>query len=87
MPSIVCVKLFSTKPEDRKIYMDRWESVKDAKVFAKNDRKGFSQNRFQRDEFKQIANRTPGSIVKSAYNQIKESLTNTKDKGDVENDR
>ena len=29
---------------DRKIYFERWQSVKNAKVFEKNDKKGFAKN-------------------------------------------
>ena len=48
--------------EDRQIYMNRWESVKQAQVFEKNHKKGFAQNRFKREQFKKIAMRTPGTI-------------------------
>ena len=65
------LNLIMEDSNDRQIYMDRWQSVKDSKVFEKNSQKGFSQNRFKRDEFKQIAERTSGSRVKNAYNYIK----------------
>lgn len=74
-------------PEDRQIYMDRWESVKDAKVFERNTQKGFAQNRFKREQFKEIAVRTPADRVKSAYAHIKEIMTKTNDKGDLAYDR
>lgn len=78
------LNLIMEKPEDRKIYMDRWESVKQAQVFQENDRKGFAQNRFKREQFRQIAMRTPADRVHSAYNRIKKM---TKDKGAVAYDR
>lgn len=79
------LNLIMEDSNDRQIYMDRWQSVKDSKVFEKNSQKGFSQNRFKRDQFKQIAERTSGSRVKNAYNYIKEMLNKTK--GDWTYDR
>ena len=75
------LNLIMESPEDRKIYMDRWESVKDAQVFQKNDRKGFAQDRFKREQFKQIAIRTPSDIVHSTYAHIKEMMSRINDKG------
>lgn len=69
--------LIMDNPEDRKIYMDRWESVKDDKVFEKNEKKGFAQNRFTREQFKQIAVRTPSDRMHSAFTHIKEMLSRT----------
>lgn len=77
------LQLIMESQEDRKIYMDRWESVRQAQVFQKNDRKGFAQNRFKREQFRQIAMRTPADIVRNAYNNIKERLSRTKDKGEL----
>lgn len=51
------LNLIIDSDEDKKIYLDRWESVKDAKVFSKNARKGFATT-FKREEFKDIATRT-----------------------------
>lgn len=79
------LNLIMEDSNDRQIYMDRWQSVKDSKVFEKNSQKGFSQNRFKRDEFNKIAERTSGYRVKNAYNYIKEMLNKTK--GDCTYDR
>lgn len=79
--------LIMESPEDRKIFMERWESVKDASVFQKNDTKGFAQNRFKREQFKEIATRTPSEKVHSVYSHIKEMLSKTNDKGAVTYDR
>lgn len=76
------LNLIMEDPYDRQIYMDRWQSVKDSKVFAKNSQKGFAQNRFKKEQFKQIAVRTPVDRVKSAYARIKTMMTRTNDKGD-----
>lgn len=81
------LNLIMEDSDDRQIYMDRWQSVKDAKVFARNSRKGFAQNRFKREEFRQIAIRTPADRVKVAYAQIKEVISKTKEKGDLTYDR
>lgn len=81
------LNLIMQDPQDRQIYMNRWQSVRDAKVFARNSQKGFAQNRFTRDQFKQIAIRTPIDRVKTAYANIKEMVEKTKEKGGVEDDR
>lgn len=81
------LNLIMQNEQDRQIYMDRWQSVKDAKVFAKNSKKGFAQNRFKREQFKQIAVRTPVDRVKATYSRIKEMLPRTNEKGDLAYDR
>ena len=81
------LNLIMEEAGDRQIYMDRWQSVKDSKVFEKNSQKGFAQNRFKREEFKQIAIRTPADRVKKAYTHIKEILARTNEKGDYTYDR
>ena len=40
--------------EDKKIYLNRWESVKDDKVYSKNSKKGFATT-FKREEFRVVA--------------------------------
>lgn len=81
------LNLIMQNPQDRQIYMDRWQSVKDSKVFAKNSKKGFAQNKFTRDQFKQITVRTPANRVKAAFAHIKEMMIRTNDKGDLTYDR
>lgn len=81
------LNLIIENSEDRQIYMDRWESVKKAKVFQKNDRKSFAQNRFKREQFKQITIRTPANLVRSTYSQIKEMMIRENDKGEMAYDR
>ena len=81
------LNLIMDNPEDRKIYMERWESIKNAPVFQNNYKKGFSQNRFKREELKQIAMRTPSERVHMAYSKIKEFITRTNNRGDVNYDR
>lgn len=81
------LKLIIDDPEDRKIYMERWKSVKDSQVFQKNKEKGFAQNRFKREQFGRIAMRTPADIVYSTYAHIKNMMSRTNDKGAIAYDR
>lgn len=81
------LKLIIENPEDRQMYMDRWKSVKQAQVFQKNDRKDFAQNRFKREQFKRIADRTPSNIIHSIYSHLKETIRRTNDKGETAYDR
>lgn len=81
------LNLIMPNQPDRQIYMDRWQSVKNSKVFARNSQKGFAQNRFTREQFKQIATRTPADRVKATFARIKEMMSRTNDKGDLSYDR
>jgi hypothetical protein len=81
------LNLIIENPEDRTIYMDRWQSVKNADVFSNNTNKGFAQNRFKREEFAKIAKRTPPALINQAYNQIKQMKLRTLQKGDIEYER
>lgn len=79
------MELIMDNPQDRQIYMERWESVKDAQVFSKNSSKCFAKNRFKKEEFKKIEQRTPLKRVRKAYDNIKQILrTPTKEHGEVE---
>ena len=73
------LNLIMSDSQDRQIYMDRWQSVKDSNVFARNDKKGFAQNRFTREQFKEIATRTPENRIKEAFNFIKQKLSRTRE--------
>lgn len=81
------LNLVIENPDDRKIYMERWESVKGAQVFEKNNSKGFAKNRFQKEQFKEIAARTPYEMVYSAHNYIRGVLSNTRNKGAIADGR
>lgn len=81
------LNLIIPNPQDRQIYMDRWQSVKNSKVFARNSKKGFAQNRFTREQFKQIATRTPADRINATFARIKEMMLRTNDKGDQAYDR
>ena len=81
------LNLIMENEDDRQIYMDRWESVKDSQIFEKNPKRGFAKNRFKRNEFKLIAARTPADKVKDAFAHIKEMRSRTKEKGNLDYDR
>lgn len=72
------LKLLFENEQDQNIYRQRWQSVRKAEVFKDNDKKGFAPNRFKREEFKQIAKRTPATMVKEAFAQIKTMLQEKK---------
>lgn len=65
------LNLLFENEQEQDIYRKRWESVKDAEVFIDNEQKGFAPNRFQREEFQQIAKRTPVTMVKVAFAKLK----------------
>ena len=73
--------------EDRKIYEERWQSVKDATVFVKNQG-DFLQGTFKRDEFKAIAKRTPATLAKEAFCKLKQMARESREetKGRETND-
>ena len=83
--------LIMNSPEDKQIYFDRWNSVKDNIVYAKDDKKGFAPNRFNKEQFKNIAYRTPLAKIKEVYEKIKSSLNLDKkiepSKGELDYDR
>lgn len=81
------LNLIMQDSQDRQIYMDRWQSVKDSKVFSRNSQKGFAQNRFTREQFKQIAIRTHADRAKVAFTCIKEMMSRTNEKGDLAYDK
>lgn len=81
------LSLIMQDPQDRQIYIDRWQSVKDAKVFDTNSQKKFPQKRFIREQFKQIATRTPAVRIKAAFAHLKKMMSRTNDKGDLAYDR
>src|SRR5574344_1662193 len=74
------LNLIMDSSDDKKIYMDRWQSVKDSKVFEKNDKKDFAKNRFKKEQFENIASRTPTNLVRSTYEKIKNMMDKTKEK-------
>lgn len=81
------LNLIMSEPNDRQIYIDRWQSVKGSKVFENNSKKGFAQNRFKREQFSRITERTPVPFIKRTYAQIKQMISRTNDKGDFRYDR
>ena len=67
--------------------MERWNSVKDATAFQKNYKKGFAQNRFKREQFKNIESRTPSVLIHSTYSYIKDLKERINSKGVTAYDR
>ena len=65
--------------QHRKIYEERWQSVKDATVFVKNQG-DFLQGTFKRDEFKAIAKRTPATLAKEAFSKLKQMARESREK-------
>ena len=62
------LELIMDDEQDRQIYMDRWESVKDAPVFSESKgAKQFETGTFNRETFKTNADRTPATKVKEAF--------------------
>lgn len=78
------VDLLFDNEEDKKIFMDRYKSVKDAKIFRNADRKGFASNKFQRDSMKKISERTNLKDVREALNFIFRSRTNERGEANYE---
>ena len=68
---------------DRKIYFERWQSVKNAKVFEKNDKKGFAKNRFTKEDYKEVEEKTPVTEMKKVYEKLKQ-LVKYKEKDESE---
>lgn len=73
------------KKEDKDIYKDRWESVKDAPVFSKNAKKGFA-DRFQRNDIQIVTEKSRFSKLQEAMISIKDKVkakNKTKDENDI----
>lgn len=62
--------------EDKKIYMERWETVKDAPVFSKNTKKGFAKGKFNRQDYKQVCDKVPITKLNQAKQYIQGILKN-----------
>lgn len=64
--------LVMDNPEDRQVYMDRWESVKDAPVFSAKGARNFAKGTFKKEEIQTIAEQTSGEKVKGAIDFVKD---------------
>lgn len=67
------LNLLFREDSDKQIYKERWNSVKDAPVFIRNE-KQFAEKRFKRDEFRQITFRTPVTLINEAFLQLKQMV-------------
>ena len=65
------LNVFFDNEGDKRIYKDRWQSVKDAPVFLDTR---FAKNCFVREDIKQIAEKTPWSKLQNAMIAIKQML-------------
>ena len=81
------LSLIMQTPEDRKIYLRRWQSVKDSEVFSKNDKKDFAQGRFKRDEFKKRLQTTPLNLTQNTYTQNDDFISSKSAKQEPDYDR
>ena len=81
------LNLIMENENDKKIYMERYQSVKDAKVFFNNHKKGFAKDRFTKEQFAEIAKRTPVDRIKATYNYIKNNLSNIKHRNTKEGEK
>lgn len=81
------LNLIMNNEEDRRIYYERWESVKDAKIFQKNSKKNFAQNRFNRDEFRRNAENVPKKNIEKALSTIKNIMNKEKTQGEAIDER
>lgn len=64
------LNLIMDRQEDRQVYKDRWESVKDAPVFKSEGTKMFNKNRFQKSEYEKISDEIPAQNIKRTYDFI-----------------
>ena len=70
--------LIMDEPQDRQVYMNRWRSVKDNPVFEASDgSKKFASGTFNRDGYREVANRTPVQSLKAAFGQITSLINGT----------
>lgn len=58
---------------DKQIYIKRYESVRNSKIFKNTEKKGFAQNKFTREDMKDIADKVPIRLVNRAIDFITNS--------------
>lgn len=68
--------LLFDEDEDKKIYKERWETVKDSPVFSKNSKKGFAKGKFNRESYKQTCSQVPITKLNEAKQYIQGILKN-----------
>lgn len=78
--------LIMDSEEDKKIYMDRWESVKDSEIFKDANKRRIFPETFKKDDFKDLSRKVARGRITQVYNMIKDVLTNTKEKGEMSGD-
>ena len=78
--------LIMDSEEDKKIYMDRWESVKDSEIFKDATKRRIFPETFKKDDFKDLSRKVARGRITQVYNIIKDVLTNTKERGEMSGD-
>lgn len=63
--------LIMDNEQDRQVYMDRWESVKDAPIFSESKgARRFAKGTFVREDYKESADITPVTKLREAFDFI-----------------
>lgn len=61
---------------DKKIYRERWQSVKDAPVFSQNSKKGFAKGKFNRQDYEEVSKEVSITKLNEAKQYIQGILKN-----------
>lgn len=61
---------------DKKIYRERWQSVKDAPVFSQNSKKGFAKGNFNRQDYEEVSKEVSITKLNEAKQYIQGILKN-----------
>lgn len=62
--------------DDKRIYRERWESVKDAPIFSKNSKKGFAKEKFNRQDYEETCSKVSVTKLNEAKQYIQDVLKN-----------
>lgn len=73
--------LLFDEENDKKIYRERWQSVKEAPVFSKNSKKGFAKGKFNRQDYEETCSKVSVTKLKEAKQYIQGVLKNNLNRG------
>ena len=73
--------LLFDEENDKKIYRERWQSVKEAQVFSKNSKKGFAKGKFNRQDYEETCSNVSVTKLKEAKQYIQGVLKNNLNRG------
>ena len=65
------LNLIMEHPEDRQIFIERWESVRNAPIYDRAHKKGFASKRFQKEDFEELYESISPNLISQAYSHIK----------------